>query len=277
MFFRRKWITTRYGPSYPKVEAEVRALTNQRHLRKIARKALHPHLREIAADAITSQRFLIRLAQEDPHIDVRLAALRKINDAGKRVPIAVSILRDGDVSDEVCVDVIETVLRDYGQAQEELRAILSCTESDYTAIRAAELLDDEAAAQRVFLRVALDEKSPYCEDAIRHITDEGALLEIVRRHLNDRNAMMAADQIDSEAARQLAYREIALAERCPLMSRYRAVQRVDDPELAKAVCEELLKAANARVWQQSGTHTWRDSDMLRIAGGCKRFLDGGSF
>ena len=70
MFFRRKWITTRYGLSYPKVEAEVRALTNQRHLRKIARKALRPGLGMIAAESITSQRFLIRLAQENPHIDV---------------------------------------------------------------------------------------------------------------------------------------------------------------------------------------------------------------
>ena len=39
MLFKQKWLTTRYGPSYPDVEAEVKALTNQRYLRRIAEKA----------------------------------------------------------------------------------------------------------------------------------------------------------------------------------------------------------------------------------------------
>lgn len=277
MPFCKAWLTTTYGPSFPAVRAQVEELGNQRYLKKIALGAAQYDLRIIAIEKLTDQKTLIRCAQNtEQETGVRIAAIRRIRDPQIRLREAVSVIEDPDVGDYYRVDAIKAVLREYPRAQEELRAVIGRAKPGDalgTDMRAAELLDDEQAAQKIYLRVVLENKYNQMK-AMRHLTDDANLLEAVRRVKDGEVALVAASRIGDTQMQETAYREIASADRFDLQHRYDAVMQVDDDGFREPVLREILRRAEALSEQKSGTYVWQDKNMVRVAQECRDALRG---
>ena len=73
---------------------------------------------------------------------------------------------------------------------------------------------------------------------------------------------------------ETAYREIASADRFDLQHRYDAVMQVNDGGFREPVLREILRRAEARAEQKSGTDVWQDKNMVRVAQECRDALRG---
>ena len=276
MSFKKEWITTKYGPDFPGVKAEIEALTKQKYLRRIAEEAAQYDLRIAAIEKLEDQKTLVRCAQADPEPKARIAAIRRITDPAQKLSLAAALIEDRTISDYYRVDALEAVLHEYPRAQEELRAVIARTQPDDVFgndIHAAKLLDDPAAAQKVYLRAALE--NPYSNrlEAVRLLTDDSSLLEVVRK-IQDREAVLeAAARIRDPRIRELACREIALGDRFPIQARFDAAQKVDDDDFREQVFREILPYAEAGSMRGSGTYVWQDKTMASIAQACRSFLE----
>ncbi|GEM_PF-4910824 len=271
LFFRRKWLTTDYGSSYTAVEKQVKEVKNQYYLRRIAKKAVCSDFRVIAANSIRNQSFLTKLAATDQSPDVRIAALNRITDSEKRLSVVQSMLQDAKTDDFYRVQAIKAVIDEYESAQKELTAILSRTKSSDIALQTAEMLTDQDAAHAVFLRVAAE--GEYTGDQLRalaYITGDDELLKIAKDCRNGQTALAAANRMSNRQKRQSALEAIAWEKRFTLKERYNAAMQIQSIERKQTVCRELMSIAEARVWQQSGSYTWKDTEMLRIAEDCRR-------
>lgn len=280
MFFQKRWITTTYGPSFPEVKAEVECITKQRHLKRIAREAAQYDLRVIAIERIDDQRVLTEAAKNDRSIDVRIAALKRIADHKTRLALATDIISDVQTSDFYRIEAIETVLNEYKNAQQDLRAIIECA-APGEAVKAAKLLDDDTLAQQTFIRAAKN-RNAFTSDireAVERIRDDDALLEIVKTIADGEAANAAAQRISDDEKQQLALIEIATAKRFRLPDQLDAAIDIRDRDTRDAALKRILYFANAQTMQKSGTYVWQDKTMLRIATVCKAILaqDGAAF
>ncbi len=274
MLFQKRWITAHYGAEFHRVQAEIEKIGNQRHLKRIALEAAQYEIRMLAIEKIADQQFLIDAAKNDRSIDVRIAALKRIKDGSQRLPIALDIIQGKTESDYYRIAAIETVLDEYDRAQTDLLEFVSRAEPS-SRLLAAKHLDDKDAAHEAFLRVAKDPdtNSSARNEAIRQISDGEELLSVVMAIRDGEAALSAARKIPDEEKQQLAYHEIATAERFRLNDQLDAAVALTDRAVRDAALRRIMCAADARTNQKSGTYTWQDQTMLQIASRCKVILD----
>lgn len=195
----------------------ARKLTDQEKLKEIVFGEYHKVIRTAAAEAITDQETLIRILNDEPEYEVRVAA--------------VNNLTDQDVLYGAAKNDSEVWVRKYAAARltndDRLLDIIATEASCHVNEAAVAAIQDKSLLPRI---VEGEIPGPKI-DAVKNITDQAFLEDLVLNHDNDSIRAAAVKNISSQ---ELLGR--VLAEDISYDVRGQALEKITDPQwLACAV------------------------------------------